>query len=54
MGEGMEVVLLDMGDVGMTMEMEMKIVWTRFRVLKLQEGRLGAEDEEEGMPSRRR
>ena len=54
MGEGMEVVLLDMGDMGMTMEMEMKIVWTRFRVLKLREGRLGAEDEEEGMASRRR
>ena len=54
MGENMEVVVLDKGNVGMTMEMEMKIVWRRFRVLKLREGRLGAEDEEEGMPSRRR
>lgn len=54
MGEGMEVVVLEMWNVSMTMEMEMKIVSWRSRVLKLREGLLGAEDEEEGMPSTRR
>ena len=45
----------DMGE-NMTMEMgmEMKIVWRGFRVLEVREGRPGAEDEEEGMPTRRR
>ena len=45
----------DLGEnMNMEMEMEMKIVWRRFRVLNIREGRLGAGDKDEGMPSRRR
>ena len=46
MGEGMEVVVLDMRNVGMTMETEMEIVCMWVRVLKVREGRLRSEDEE--------
>lgn len=54
MGEGMEVVVLDMGNVGMTMETEMEIVCMWVRVLKVREGHLRAEDEETvGMPDGR-
>ena len=47
-GEGMEVVILDKGTMGIRMEMKMRVVGMRLGVLEV---RLGARDEEKvGMP----